>query len=118
MEEKKFFCRWDIILIICLLALGILPCCIMGLTRTGGRTVTVELDGKIYASLPLDNDTVLTIDPDGDGRDVNVLVIKSGTAFVTDADCPGRHCALHAPISAVGESIICLPHRLVVRISE
>ena len=35
---------------------------------------------------------------------------------MTDADCPDKICVNHATISDVGESIVCLPHRVVVEI--
>ena len=34
------------------------------------------------------------------------------------SDCRNQVCVNHAPISRSGESIICLPHKLVVRIQS
>lgn len=47
----------------------------------------------------------------------NTLVIKDGYADVTDADCPDKLCVSQKKISKNGESIICLPNKLVVSIS-
>ena len=52
----------------------------------------------------------------GNGEWENVLVIKDGVAFVESADCPDEVCVAHLPISREGETIVCLPHRLVIRI--
>ena len=46
----------------------------------------------------------------------NLLMISDGTAFVSDADCPDKLCVKQRAISRNGESIICLPHKLVIRI--
>lgn len=47
----------------------------------------------------------------------NTLVIADGYADVTDADCPDKLCVSQKKISKDGESIICLPNKLVVSIS-
>ena len=44
------------------------------------------------------------------------MVIADGTADVTQADCPDKICVDHAPISRDRETIICLPHKLVVEV--
>ncbi len=35
---------------------------------------------------------------------------------MTQADCPDGICANHKPIHKTGESIICLPHKVVVTV--
>ncbi len=45
----------------------------------------------------------------------NVVEICDGKASVTEADCPDKLCVGQREISGNGESIICLPHKLVVR---
>ena len=45
------------------------------------------------------------------------VVVSGGAVHVEDADCPDKICEGHAPISAVGESIVCLPAETVVRIT-
>jgi hypothetical protein len=44
----------------------------------------------------------------------NFLVIESGTAKMSEADCPDRYCTQQHAITRAGETIICLPHHLVV----
>ena len=46
----------------------------------------------------------------------NVLVIREGKARVEEATCPDGICAAHKPISREGESIVCLPHRVVITV--
>ena len=44
------------------------------------------------------------------------MTIQDGQAFIEEADCPDKLCVKHKPISRNGESIICLPHKLAIRI--
>ena len=53
-----------------------------------------------------------------DGENVNTLVIKDGEASMTEADCPDGICVAHRPIKNTGESIVCLPHKIVVEIQS
>ncbi len=47
----------------------------------------------------------------------NVLLIKDGQASMTEADCPDLICVHHKPVSREGETIVCLPHKLVVEVT-
>ena len=47
-------------------------------------------------------------------EDFNRLVIKDGKASVESATCPDGICASHNPIHRKGESIVCLPNRVVI----
>ena len=50
--------------------------------------------------------------------DTNILVIKDGAADMISADCPDQICVKHNPISKAGETIICLPNKVVVTIES
>lgn len=47
----------------------------------------------------------------------NQIIIQNAQVSVTDADCTDKICVRHKSISYNGESIICLPHKMVVTIS-
>lgn len=78
-----------------------------------GAAVRVTVDGTVVATLPLNRDATLTI-PGIDGE--NTLVIADGKAQITAADCPDQICVRHRAISHPGQSIVCLPHRVVVTV--
>ncbi|MBR7073307.1 MAG: NusG domain II-containing protein [Eubacterium sp.] len=82
----------------------------------GGAFVNVEADGKIIQSYSLSED-IETVIKTGT-NDTNTLVIKDGCAYVSEASCPDKICVHHRKISKNGESIICLPHKLVISISN
>lgn len=46
----------------------------------------------------------------------NILSIQNGSAVIKEANCPDRICAGQRAISKNGETIICLPHKLVFRV--
>lgn len=78
-----------------------------------GKYVQVEIDGKIVQTVKLDEDFEKQYSTNGE---TNTLTIKDGKAKITQANCPDKICANHMAISRNGESIICLPHKLVVTV--
>ena len=79
-----------------------------------GATVVVSVDGKEVASFPLDEDTVYNIGGYHGGE--NILEVKDGKAHLTDASCPDKLCVNMGYISKSGQSIICLPNKVVIEI--
>lgn len=52
-----------------------------------------------------------------DEGDFNLFSVADGVVRMEAADCRDQICVRHRAVSAVGESIICLPHKLVVEIT-
>ncbi|MDD6222244.1 MAG: NusG domain II-containing protein, partial [Lachnospiraceae bacterium] len=63
---------------------------------------------------PLDQDTQFTLTTKEGGTNTNV--IKEGEVRVTEADCPDMICVTKGSISRTGQTIVCMPHQLVIRI--
>lgn len=51
-----------------------------------------------------------------EGNSFNLLAVSEEDVWMEAADCRDQICVHHIPISGGGESIICLPHRLVAEI--
>ena len=79
-----------------------------------GEYVSVEINGSVTERLSLSENTEKTYVTEY-GK--NTLVIEDGKAFIEDADCPDKICKKHPKIYRNGESIICLPHKLVVTVT-
>lgn len=79
-------------------------------------SVFVLQDGEVIASYPLSEDRTAIISY-GE-NEYNLLMISGQTVSVSDADCPDRLCVSQKAISRKGESIICLPHKLVIVIDS
>lgn len=112
--EKKRLRRNDILFIVILLAVIAVAGACLYFFRGEGDTVTVSVDGKVIATYPLDVDRVEDIHTGKDG--LNRLVIKDGKAYVETASCPDGICAAHKPIHREGESIVCLPNKVVITV--
>ncbi len=107
--------RNDIIFIAVLLALAFSAWGILVSSRATGDTVTVTVDGELFGEYPLASDRTVEIRT---GEGVNLLVIEGGSARVTEATCPDGICVSHRAISRDGESIICLPNKVVVTVRK
>ena len=107
--------RNDIVFILAL----VIICTFVGLSffffRETGDSVTVTVDGTTYGTYALSNDVTVEI-KNADGEITNTLVIKDGKAHVEYASCPDGICVAHKPISREGESIVCLPNRVVITV--
>ncbi len=106
----------DIIFIAALLiTVSLIGACVFFM-RGEGDAVEVTVDGELYGKYLLSADTRVEIRTgEGDGQ-LNVLVIKDGYAYVELATCPDGICAGHKKISRDGESIVCLPHKVVITV--
>ena len=104
----------DLILIVCLLLSAAFVWGLIKLTQKKGVSVVVERNGSETARYPLETD--LTVDIPSEDGGVNTLVISDGYAYIVSADCPDKLCVKQHAISRTGQTIICLPHRLVIRI--
>ena len=88
------------ICIFVLLLAGLLIAAQKALSTDGAVQVVVTVDGKIYGTYGY-----------------NELTIKDGKAGVTASDCKNQVCVHSMAISQNGQSIICLPHKLIIQIT-
>ena len=113
---KAIFNKKDIIFAagIILAALLIFVCMKLG-NQKEGASIRITIDGSEYGVYSLNDDKI--IDLDGEFGH-NQIVIQNGEAYMKEADCPDQICVRHKAISKSGESIVCLPHKVVVEISS
>ncbi|WP_414733623.1 NusG domain II-containing protein [Acetobacterium carbinolicum] len=76
-------------------------------------SVRVSRQGEVVTVFPLSEDHTETFT---DTSGSNTLEISGGTAKIIEADCPDHICVKTHPISNPGETIVCLPHKLVVEV--
>ncbi len=79
-----------------------------------GNQVEVMVDGKLLITLPLDVDAEMEIEGVLDSS--NYLIIEDGYAKVVDASCPDKLCVDQKKIQYTGETIVCLPNKVVVQV--
>ncbi len=51
-----------------------------------------------------------------DDENYNVLYIENGEVWIGEASCLNQVCVNHSKISNVGETIVCIPNRLILEI--
>lgn len=88
---------------------------IRGSQSSGEGEVLVIRDGSVTASYPLSEDITVTLWNE-ERTHYNLLMIRDGSAEISDANCPDKICVRSRAIERDGESIICLPHKLVLSI--
>lgn len=102
-----------ILILVCILFLG-MKFYQIKTTKNGVAVVTV--DGAVYGEYPLHVDREEKIEQDN-GK-FNLLIIKDGKADVTDASCRDKICVDHRSVNKNGESIVCLPNKVVVSVEN
>lgn len=100
---------WILIVIVVVIAAAFLGFHFLGKEK-GNGVVEVQVDGEVYGSYSLEKEWEIEI------NDTNRLEITNGTARIIWANCPDQVCVHHKEISRNGESIICLPNKVVVSI--
>lgn len=105
-----------IIAIAALLVLAVVGIAVWFIMKNAERenpTAEIIQNGKVIKTVPLSEDTEFTITCE-DGY--NTVVIRNGAVMISDADCPDRVCVKTGAISGGAVPIVCLPHRLEVRV--
>lgn len=76
----------------------------------------ISVDGQVVKELDLETDTQITIPGAGGGS--NTLVIEDGFAWVSEATCPDKVCIHQGKISLSGEMVVCLPNKMIAKITS
>lgn len=109
------FKKKDFILIIAVLVIVGVMLLFMQLGNKAGETVIIKIDGEKYGEYPVNKNTIIDIENETGS---NKLVIENGKVYMKSADCPDKYCVEHKPIENMNETIVCLPHKLVVEITS
>ena len=78
-----------------------------------GDMVEIYVDNKLYKELPLNEEKKVEIDR---GKNKNTVYIHDDGVEMLHANCPDKVCVRTGFIKKPGESIVCLPHRVNVKI--
>lgn len=105
--KRKDWMLAVVILAAALLAAGLYR---MSGGQNEGSYVRIMVDGRTFGEYLLGREA----DIDVEGH--NQVSIRDGQVLVAEADCPDKICVRHAAVSRVGESIVCLPNRMIVEI--
>ena len=108
--------RLDIIILIVLIVIAIGSwIAVTVLFDVNGDYVEVIVDNHVQKVISLNDDGEYQVD---DGEYSNIITIKNREVYMKCSDCPDQICVKQGKIKKQGESIICLPHKLVIRIAS
>ncbi len=97
-----------------IIALGVFSLVALNYFRQTGKLVIIEVNGQIVQQLDLKVSKQISVDgPIGK----TAIKIEQGKAQVIHSDCPEKICMKTGKIHRVGEIIVCVPNKVVVKIS-
>jgi hypothetical protein len=115
--------RWDLIIIFVLVLLSFLPFTVFsyqqaGITEENAQFVAViTVDNKIVKEITLTGNTGTDVfDITQPDLDTNTIEVRDNQIRIKAATCSDQVCVLTGFISKPGETIVCLPHKLVIEI--
>ena len=78
-----------------------------------GREIVIEEGNELVGVFSLAEDQVIEVQgPLG----ISTVVIENGEAYMLDSPCPNKVCIAMGRISEPGDSIICIPNRVYIRV--
>lgn len=97
-----------------LLLVGVLLTAGIYLFSQTGESVCITIDGTVYGTYSLNEDREIPVEQDGSV--INVVRIENGSVRMLQATCPDALCIRQGAISRERQTIVCLPHKLVVEV--
>ncbi|MFW6113473.1 MAG: NusG domain II-containing protein [Actinomycetota bacterium] len=119
-RRRNILNRWwapgDILLVLIVLAVSVLLICQSTAGAGGGADldVAVSVNGEEVLVLPLDEDRPELVIDGYQGK--SHIEIAGGRVRMVDSACPEKLCVRTGWISSPGESIVCLPNRVVIEV--
>lgn len=111
--------KLDYVIIITLIVVSLLSSGIIiyssAKNKYESQYIEISVGGNLYKKIPFNSSVEETIDVKTDLGE-NVIRISKGYVQILDADCPDKVCIRDGSISKPGQSLVCLPHKLVVEI--
>jgi hypothetical protein len=82
-------------------------------TLRKGRSASITDSDGVVREMPLDTNGRAEVTT---ALGTNIIEVADGQIRVVDATCTNKDCVHQGPISRPGQTIVCLPNRLVIRI--
>lgn len=118
-KKNKIFKLMDIVIIVVLLVLSFIPEIFFGSKfrkEYNSTYAEITVGGKLYRRVNLSahrgTDELIVKTDHGN----NIVSIVDNTITMTEADCPDQVCVLSPSISKPGQSIVCLPHKVMIQV--
>lgn len=112
-QEGKIIKRRDAILFLVLMILGAGSLILIKNNLKPGNEAEVYVDGSLVQTIDMTRDDIYLFDT---SYGTNTVVVEGGEIRVSEADCPDKICMNMGGVSRSGETITCLPHKLVIEV--
>lgn len=112
-QEGKIIKRRDAILFLVLMILGAGSFILIKNNLKPGNEAEVYVDGSLVQTIDMTRDDIYLFDT---LYGTNTVVVEGGEIRVSEADCPDKICVNMGGVSRSGETITCLPHKLVIEV--
>ncbi len=113
-NNHKLIKKADIILAAALIVIGLAMSYFLSFGQETGSELVISAGGEKFGSYSLHEDREIVIEQNDH---INKVTIKNGTVSMAFSDCHGQDCIRQGEISLSGETIICLPNKIVVEIT-
>lgn len=111
--------KWDIIIIAIVAILSFTPYGAFYLVngRDYDKTVAeIKVDGEIYKTIDLSDNKGKKTFAIKNHHGENVITVEDNKIKMEDADCPDKVCIKPGFINKPGQTLVCLPHKVVIEI--
>lgn len=117
-KSNKIIRKKDFFIILAFLLTGIIVISVTFAVKkmNPGKTAVISVDSKIIEKIDLENH---------DNGNLSIESIKgivfevnNGKIRIKESDCPDKICVKTGYISSKGETIVCLPKKLIVEIED
>ncbi|WP_297634364.1 NusG domain II-containing protein [uncultured Clostridium sp.] len=116
MKAIKILKKLDLIVIICLFLTSLIPFFVVKaspINEVKRKFINIKVSGTVLETLPLSENRTFDIET---SHGINTIKLQNGIVSMIDADCKDSICINTKGISKVYESIICLPHEVIIEI--
>ena len=104
----------DFILVICLMVASFTPFLLLGGVHGTSRQAQLRVNSQVIKTFDLTKDQTYTYQ-DADG-DINKIEVRDGRIAIVYANCGDQICVRKGFINQTGQTIVCLPHKLVIEV--
>lgn len=122
-SHLKMIRRWDVFMVLILILISLLPIVVFSYVQKENA----DEQSKIIAVISVDNEVVDQVTlTDNVGEDtfdittengkINTVEVRDETIRVKGATCSDQVCVRSGFISKPGEIIVCIPHKLMIKI--
>ncbi len=110
-SEKTRRVKLGDIVVCAVVLLTAVVCAALFWTRQDAGSVRVSVDGQVLYTVALPAQREITLDCGV------TIVVDGASVYVSHSDCPDQHCVRAGAITQGGQTIVCLPNRVVVRLA-